>query len=287
MRLRDGAEFRQDCQVANYLDINRANWDERASVHAASADYDVQRFLRDPAALSDVVQFDQPRLGDLTGLDVVHLQCHIGTDTLSLKRLGATSVTGVDISPKSLTEARTLAADSGTTIEYVEADVYSAPAALRGRQFDLVYTGIGALCWLPSIEQWAEVVSDLLRPTGRLFIREGHPVLWSLDESRPGLRIDYPYFEQAEPQVWEDGGTYVETDHTFTATTTMEWNHSIGEILTALLQRGLRIDAFVEHDSVPWEALPGQMTRDQRGEWRLADGPERLPASYTLQATKL
>ena len=94
------------------------------------------------------MRFDLPRLGDIDGLDVVHLQCHLGTDTLSLARLGA-RVTGVDLSPASLEVARDLAARAGTSIEFVESDVYTAPAVL-GRRFDLVYTGIGALCWLPA-----------------------------------------------------------------------------------------------------------------------------------------
>ncbi|MGH2870899.1 MAG: class I SAM-dependent methyltransferase, partial [Solirubrobacteraceae bacterium] len=133
----------------SYLEINRANWDERAPAHAASPDYAVARFVEDPSFISHVVAFDRPRLGDLSGLRGVHLQCHIGTDTLSLHRLGA-RMTGVDLSPASLAHARELAASVGAQIEYVESDVYAAPQALGGRTFKLVYTGVGALCWLPS-----------------------------------------------------------------------------------------------------------------------------------------
>ena len=153
----------------DYLRINRENWDSRAPIHAQN--YGIDALLADPDALSGVVRFDLPRLGRLDGLDVVHLQCHIGTDTLSLARLGAASVTGVDLSPVSLGEARRLAAAAGTSIDYVEADVYSAPDAL-GRQFDLVYTGIGAICWLPRIDKWAQTVAALLRPGGRLLVLE-------------------------------------------------------------------------------------------------------------------
>ena len=119
----------------------------------------------------------------MAGLTGIHLQCHIGTDTLSLARLGA-RMTGLDLSPVSLEQARTLAADAGADIDYVEADTYSAPQALGGRTFDLVYTGIGALCWLPDIDRWAGVVDDLLEPGGRLFVREGHPMMWAVDETR-------------------------------------------------------------------------------------------------------
>lgn len=261
-----------------------ANWDDRAGAHAASPGYDVAAF-DDPAHLSDVVTFDRPLLGDLTGLHGVHLQCHIGTDTLSLSRLGAT-MTGLDFSAKSLAEARRLAAHAGADITYVESDVYGAPDVLGTGGFDLVYTGIGALCWLPDIRGWARTVAALLRPGGRLFIREGHPVLWSLEYGRPDaqLRLEYPYFEQKEPQIYDEGGTYVATDATFTNNVTHEWNHGLGEIVTAVLDAGLTVTGLVEHDSVPWEALPGHMRELPGGEWQVADRPARLPHTYTLQA---
>src|SRR5690606_5114585 len=126
------------------------------AVHARG--YGIDRLLADPAGLSGAVAFDRPRLGDIAGLDVVHLQCHLGTDTLSLARLGA-RVTGVDLSGVSLAEARSIAQRAGVAIEYVESDVYAAPDALGGRRFDLVYTGIGAICWLPSIDRWARTVA--------------------------------------------------------------------------------------------------------------------------------
>jgi SAM-dependent methyltransferase len=275
-----------DRPLEEYLEVNRASWDERAPAHAASPDYEVERFVRDPAHLSGVVQFDRPRLGDLTGLTGVHLQCHIGTDTLSLARLGA-AMTGLDLSPASLAEARALTARTGTDIEYVESEVYRAVEVLGAGRFDLVYTGVGALCWLPDIDRWAGVVAGLLRPGGRLFIREGHPMLWSIDETHTDrVVVDYPYFEREEPLILDASGTYVATDTVFTTTTTHEWNHGMGQIVTALLDHGLEITGLVEHDSVPWEAMPGQMTADDAGEWRLADRPWRLAASYTLQAIR-
>jgi hypothetical protein len=112
-------------------------------------------------------------------------------------------------------------------------------------------------------------------------------MLWTLAD--PGvdglLVVGYPYFEQAEPQVWDQGGTYVATDAVFEHTVTHEWNHGLGEIVTALLDAGLTVTGLAEHDSVPWNALPGLMTESD-GEWRLADRPCRLPCSYTLRAVK-
>jgi len=273
--------------VEDYAEINRANWDERAPAHAASPDYAVERFASDPAHLSEVVRFDLPLLGDVGGLRGVHLQCHIGTDTISLARLGA-SMTGLDFSNASLTQARRIAGLAGADVRFVQAEVYDALTVLEPASFDLVYTGIGALGWLPDIARWAAVVAGLLRPGGRLFIREGHPMLWALEDSRPDglLVVEYPYFEREEPMVFDEGGTYVETDAVFTHNRTHEWNHGLGEIMTALMTAGVDVTGFAEHDSVPWEALPGQMERIGGGEWRLADRPWRLPHTYTLQAVR-
>jgi 2-polyprenyl-3-methyl-5-hydroxy-6-metoxy-1,4-benzoquinol methylase len=274
-------------RVTDYRAVNRANWDDRAQAHAASADYNVGEFTTDPAHLSDVVRFDLPLLGDISGLRGVHLQCHIGTDTLSLARLGA-RMTGVDFSTKSLEQARALAEQAGPAIDYLESDVYTAAAVLDRSSYDLVYTGIGALCWLPDIKRWAQTVAALLKPGGRLFIREGHPILWSLEYERPDslLVLDVPYFEQVEPQIYDEAGTYVQTDAEFTHNVTHEWNHGIGEIVTAVLEAGLALTGLVEHTTVPWEALPGQMHRVANGEWQLKDRPERLPHTYTLQAVR-
>ena len=268
-------------------DVNRLNWDERAPAHAASPDYHVDQFIQDPAFLSYVVQFDVPRLGDVSGMRGVHLQCHIGTDTISLARLGA-RMTGLDFSPVALTEARRIAELAGADVVFVQADAYDAVSVLGASSFDLVYTGIGALCWLPDIRRWAQTVSGLLRPGGRLFIREGHPMLWSLDEQRGDqlLVCDYPYFETAEPLAFEEEGTYVETDTVFTHNTTHTRNHGLGEIITALLDAGMDLTAFDEHRSVPWEALPGSMICDAQGEWHLHTRPERVALTYTLQARK-
>jgi len=273
--------------VTDYRAVNRASWDERAPAHAASPDYGLAKFVADPGHLSDVVRFDLPLLGEIKGLRGVHLQCHIGTDTVSLARLGAT-MTGLDFSPPALAEGRRLAEASGTPVDFVESDLYAAPEALGRGGFDLVYTGIGALCWLPDIRRWARVVADLLRPGGRLFIREGHPMMWALPDPRPDglLALQHPYFEQVEPEIWTEGGTYVATDAKFVHNTTHSWNHGLGETVTALIDAGMAITGLAEHDSAPWDALPGQMTLLANGEWQLTDRPERLAHTYTLQAVK-
>jgi len=273
--------------VTDYLNVNRANWDDRVPAHLASADYQLQRFRDDPGFLSGVVRFDRPRLGDIAGLRAVHLQCHLGTDTISLARLGA-SLTGLDFSGPAVAAATELASATGADATFVQSEVYRAAEVLPAGEFDLVYTGIGALCWLPDIRRWGQVVAGLLRPGGRLFVRDGHPMLGAIDDLRPDglLSVDHPYFEQAEPLVWNDNGSYVATDVPVEHGLTHSWNHGIGEIVTAVLDAGLTLAGLAEHDSVPWDALPGMMAEAADGEFRLADRPERLAASFTLQAVK-
>jgi SAM-dependent methyltransferase len=274
--------------VDESTEANLRHWDERAPVHAASPDYGFDRFVADPAHLSDVVRFDRPRLGDVSGLRGVHLQCHIGTDTLSLSRLGA-RMTGLDFSGASIREARRLAEAAGADIDFVEADVRDAAEVLPRGSFDLVYTGIGALCWVPRIGPWARSVAALLRPGGRLFVREGHPMMWAMDEAHGDgtLLVTWPYVETPAPLVFDEPGTYVETDATLQHTVSHSWNHGIGEIIGAVLDAGLTLTQFVEHDSLPWNPFAeGALECDAHGEWRLRDRPERLPLSYTLQAVK-
>jgi len=267
-----------------YRRLNRASWDDRVPIHVGSPDYAADRF-DDPDFLSGVVRFDRPRLGDLRGVRGIHLQCHVGTDTVSLARLGAT-MTGLDFSPPALVAARSLATRAGVDVTFLEGDVDDAVAVAGAGSYDLVYTGIGALCWLPDVRRWAQVVAGLLAPGGRLFIREGHPVLWSVDETRTdALVIGYPYFEQAEPMVITEESSYVTSDVALTATTTHQWNHGLGEIVGAVLEAGLVLVGLEEHRSVPYEALPGRMERVGE-EFRLADHDERVPLTYTLQAVQ-
>ncbi len=273
--------------AAEYRRLNHANWEARVPLHVGPGGYGIDRYRRDPEMLSDVVSFDLPRLGDVAGLDVVHLQCHIGTDTLSLARLGA-RVTGLDFSGSALEAARKLFGDCGAEGTFVESDVYDAVDALGGGRFDLVYTGVGALCWLPRIDPWARVVAGLLRPGGRLFIRDMHPVLFTLDHERTGdlLVISHPYFETAEGVRLESDVSYVDHEGTVASPETIEFNHGMAEIITALLDAGMELTALEEHDSVAWCALPGLMEEQAPNEWRLVDRPERVPMSFTLQARK-
>lgn len=266
-----------------YLETNRANWDSRVPIHLQG--YRLENFRSDPTYISDVVRFDLPYLPNLEGLEGIHLQSHIGTDTLSLSRLGA-KMTALDFSKPALEAASSLASELGLGLDTVLCDVYSAPQFVD-KKFDFVYTGVGAICWLPSIEKWAEVVSYLLKPGGFLFIRESHPMLWSVGESRPNgdIAIDLDYFE---------GQAWVETEEQTYAgegkvsnPTNISFNHSLSEIFNALWKNGLRITTFQEHSTVPYNPLADEFHKlEDIDEWELVKNPRRLAASYTLCAYK-
>ena len=272
----------------SWREVNKANWESRVPLHTGPGAYQLGAF-DDPDYLSNVVRYDLPRLGRLTGLDVVHLQCHIGTDTVGLARLGARSVTGLDFSPAALRAARALAARAKAIISFVESDLYDAVDTMGPACFDVVYTGVGAICWLPDIARWAHVVADLLRPGGRLFLREGHPVLWSMSDPRSDglLVVEFPYFE-TDGVAFSEAVTYA-GEGTLAAPDIIHFNHGLGEIFNALWEAGLTITAFDEHREVPWNPLGDAMVASDThdGEFVLASGRDRMPLSYTLQAVKL
>ena len=266
--------------MADFLEGNRANWDDRVPVHLASDFYDVEGWLRDrpgPPA------WETEMLGPVARLDVVQLQCHFGLDALALADVGA-RVVGVDFSPAAIEAAEQLAsrAGLGDRARFVEADVLHAAAALFGEQFDLVYVTLGSLCWLPSVVEWAGQVAELTRSGGRLFIHDDHPLSWALAESR--LEIERSYFEEQEPLVDEAVATYTDGDAVLDRTRTYEWNHSLGEIVNALLERGFRIDRLEELPWTRWQRFPW-LSRLDDGRWALPERRPKVPLSFSISAT--
>lgn len=263
------------------LAINRANWDDRVPIHVASRFYDVEGWL---AARPGPRPREIEALGDVAGLDLVHLQCHFGLDTLAFATAAA-RVTGVNFSPAAITEARSLAERAGLVdrARFVEADVLRASEALAPDTYDIVYVSLGALCWLPSVGQWAGEVAALLRPGGRLYLHDGHPLAWALADDE--LRVEHTYFEEAEPFVDDVEVTYTDGEGRVAHRRAHEWNHSIGEIVSAVLEVGLQLDELTEHDWTIWPRFPWLVeTADHR--WEAPAGRPRVPLTFTLLASR-
>jgi len=261
------------------LEANRANWNERVGVHITSRFYDVEGWLRDaPLPPPEETDF----VGDVHGRNLVHLQCHFGMDTLRWARAGA-HVTGIDFSPEAVREATLLAQRAGLAGQsrFVCANVYDAPAALAGERFDVVYVSLGSLCWLPDVHEWGAVVAQLLKPGGRLFIHEVHPFITVFDDD--GERVTYDYFADAHsPLVVDDDATYTDGAR-LSSTTTYEWIQSIESILHALLDNGLVLEAFREHDWTVFQQTPW-LEAGGGGRYTISAGRPRVPLTFTIAA---
>jgi SAM-dependent methyltransferase len=258
--------------------INRAHWDERVPIHLRSPLYDVEAFKAGRRSLAAAQIRD---LAPVAGKRLVHLQCHFGLDTLSWARLGA-DVTGLDFSPPAIASARALAAEVALAARFVEADVYDAPAAL-GTTYDIVYTGVGALMWLPDMTRWAAVVAALLKPGGELYLVEFHPAEWMLDDDPLAIKVDY--FTPAAGFAYVDCGSYADRTARTTANETRQWNHPLGEVATALIRAGLRLTELRESGESYLQRWP-ILERAESGLWRMPAHLPSLPLMYTLRAAK-
>ena len=271
--------------MEDYLAINRRNWDDRAAIHIKdeAGGYALKDFLAGADNLHDI---EHAEIGDVTGLRIAHLQCHIGIDTLCLARRGA-SLAGLDFSPAALAAARRLQRQTGIAADFVEGNVYDARSLLAG-DFDMVYSTWGTIGWLPDIFAWAKVVASLLRPGGRLYLLEGHPFLMQLDEKTPELRIGYDWRTPLDkPIVMNEETTYTGDTAKLANTMTVEWVHPLGDVVNALIAAGMRIEALNEHELLAWQFAPIMVPVDgKRRMWRLPDGFPRTPVAFSVMAAK-
>jgi SAM-dependent methyltransferase len=257
--------------------LNRQWWDERVALHLAGEFYDVEGFL---AGRSTLRPFEAAEVGEVGGRTLVHLQCHFGLDTLSWARRGA-RVTGLDFSPAAVRAARELAGRAGLAAEFVEGCVDDAPGALGGRVFEIVYTSIGSIIWLPDIARWATVVRTLLAPGGRFYLAEFHPFSVVLGEE--DLTVTDSYFDPG-PFLHDEAGSYADPGATTEHRQSVTWQHGLGEVVTALAQAGLRIEFLHEHPytlRARWPFLERHADRT----FHMPDGRPQVPLLYSVLAT--
>lgn len=263
---------------ADWLALNRANWEDRVPIHAASRFYDLPGFV---AGREELRAFELDEVGDVTGLELLHLQCHIGTDTLSWVRHGAI-VTGLDFSGRAVETARELARRIGVAdAAFVESDVYEAQAALGGRTFDIVYTGLGALPWLPDVVRWARVAASLVKPGGFLYLAEFHPFGDTLDEE--AKCVEYDYFA-SEPTLWDEDFTYTDSERPLESTKSVGFQHTLGSVVSAVAGAGLRLEFLHEYDYTLFPRFTN--LEAEHGRYRLPAGRPRVPLIYSLRAAK-
>jgi 2-polyprenyl-3-methyl-5-hydroxy-6-metoxy-1,4-benzoquinol methylase len=259
----------------SYFEQNRELWDKRTPVHKSSDFYDLEGFLSGKPSLRSI---ELSELGDVSGKNLLHLQCHFGMDSLDWARRGA-RVTGIDFSPEAINEARSLNDQIGLDADFICANVYDPVDALKDK-FDIVFTSYGVIGWLPDLDKWAGIIASYLKPGGVFYMAEFHPVVWIFDDDFEKIKYSY---ENREVIVTESKGTY--TDRTAEINSReYSWNHSISEVLNALLSAGMQLQFFNEHMFSPYNCF-NKMT-GEKDKWYIAGLEEKIPMVYSLGAVK-
>jgi 2-polyprenyl-3-methyl-5-hydroxy-6-metoxy-1,4-benzoquinol methylase len=274
-------EYRE--RIGEATAVNRRYWDAMAAVHGNGSDayYDVDALQAGESSMTAAEELAvRHAVGDVRGLDVLHVQCHIGFDSVTLARRGA-RVTGVDLSAASLEKARQVAQRCGVAVDFLQGDAMSLPQSLHGR-FDLAYATIGVLCWIGDIDAWMRSVAATLRPGGKLVLVDIHPLYNMLASAGP-LRADFPYGFTGPIDSDEDG-SYADPTAELAATGTRQFAHSLGEVVTASVAAGLRVQSLHEHLESEWDPRGGVLTRDDDGVHRLRLDDQLLPVLFTLVA---
>lgn len=265
------------------IEINRRNWDERAIIHARDTTgvYGLDRVRSNESRLHPI---EAAELGDISKKKLLHLQCHIGTDTLRLVRLGAI-VTGLDFSAEAIRAARRLADEAGLKADFVEGRVDEAPRLAPG-PFDLVYVTWGTICWLPDIAAWAHVIAAVLAPGGELYFADAHPSFLLMEQRDGKLEPTYDFHTPADhPLEFTEATTYTGDPTVMMHQSTRVWIHPLSAIMGALIEAGLTIKMFHEHELLPWQQFQ-IMVPSSDGRWCLPKGHSRFPLSFSLRARK-
>jgi 2-polyprenyl-3-methyl-5-hydroxy-6-metoxy-1,4-benzoquinol methylase len=265
-----------DPEWLHYRDANLRRWDDLVAVHERA--YGIEAFR---AGASSLTPLEVAEVGEVGEKRLLHLQCHFGLDTLSWARLGAT-VIGLDFSAKAIDLASQLADERDIPAEFVCSDVYDAAANVDG-QFDVVVTSYGVLCWLPDLRQWAEMISQLLAPGGFFYIVEQHPIGSMFLGSSGELVARHAYFNTGA--IEETGqGSYADPSAVLEHPTSFEWQHSLSDIINAVVGAGLRIDFLHEFPICRFQWL-SVMEQGEDGWWRVP-GRDDVPFLFSLKASK-
>ena len=261
------------------LESNKHLWNTLTPAHLASDFYDVEGFR---AGRNQLLPIEVSEVGDVRGKSLLHLQCHFGLDTLSWARLGAL-VTGVDFSDRAIEIARSLAAESVLEAQFICSDIYALKGVLD-REFDIVFTSYGVLCWLPDLEEWARIISHYLKPGGIFYIAEFHPLIYIFKRRSDAaeLFISRSYFSRAEPERFQGGCDYAsDLKHDLIS---YEWQYSLGKIISSLIGVGLRVQFLHEHPESPCSWFPAMKKDPGHRIWRIKGDP--IPLTFSIRAIK-
>ena len=264
-----------------YTKTNLRNWECRVPLHLRS--YPLEKFK---SGWDPLFPIEAEELGIIKGLKVLHLQCHIGMDSLGLVRRGA-EVTGLDFSPSAIDAARLLSAETGLQAKFIQGDVYETPKLIKTK-FDLVYTTWGTITWLPDIAKWAQVVVAMLKRGGRLYLADGHPSMLVMEEEDGQFVHKYPWrTDPASPLHFDEEITYTGEAMPKDGSDSYDWAHPLSSIIGGLLDAGMQLDFLHEHETLPWAYVTLlKPDADEPRMFRLPDSMPKLPLSFSLGATK-
>jgi 2-polyprenyl-3-methyl-5-hydroxy-6-metoxy-1,4-benzoquinol methylase len=263
-------------EYEHYFKANKELWNQRTAIHKDSSFYDVSSFVQGKSSLNEI---ELRELGDVQGKKILHLQCHFGMDSLSLVRIGA-DVTGVDLSDTAIEQANKLKTELSLDAKFICCNVYDLKTHLKD-QFDIVFTSYGVIGWLPDLNKWASLISYFLKPGGFFYMAEFHPVVWMLDEDFKEVKY---YYHNQETIVINSKGTYADPDAVIQAKE-YSWNHSIGEVLNALIGQDLQLNFFNEYPYSPYPCF-NNVVQGADGNWRVKDLENKIPMVYSLKAAK-
>ena len=262
-----------------FMNKNRDYWDERVPIHARTSSYGLEQFL---AGTNKLNPLEIREVGDVQGKNLLHLQCHFGLDTLSWARLGA-HVTGVDFSQPAIELAQDLAQRSNLNARFLCCNLYSLPNHLMG-QYDIVFTSYGVLNWLPDISRWAQIVASYVKPGGFFYIADFHPFAMVFDDDINHLEYRYPYFGNQAIQ-FESRGSYADRNVETRINDEFSWNHTLSEIISGLIENGLRIEFLHEFPFSVFQQFP-ILEMDENGMWVFPNGQHPIPLMFSLRAVK-
>ena len=266
--------------MKDYKDSNLKFWDSIIEEHVQSDFYDVPGFLKGKTTLDSL---ELELVGDVSGRTLLHLQCHFGLSTLSWVRLGAIA-TGVDFSPAAISAASELSKKSGLHARFIESNIYNISSNLD-EKYDIVFASYGVLCWLPDLTNWAKEIEQCMKSGGRFHLVEYHPLMNTLDSgSGNDVVLKKSYFNEGV-EIFESEGSYANPESPI-KNSTYEWSHSIGEVITALLEAGLHIDNFAEYPYATDGSWISYLRKSDDGKWRVPDHKWGVPLTFSLSASK-
>lgn len=267
----------QPAQLNEIFEANKDAWNKRTGVHKDSKFYDVTSFKAGKTSLNKI---DLDEVGDVKGKSLLHLQCHFGMDTISWAREGAIA-TGMDLSDGAINYAKQLSEEVDVPAEFVCCNLYDLKEHLDAK-FDIIFTSYGVIGWLPDLNKWASIIAHFLKPGGSFHLMEFHPVVWMMDENLE--RVKY-YYHNEEIISEESTGTYTDR-YADIKYTEHSWNHSLSEVVNALINHGLRIEHLNEFPYSYYNCF-NNLVQGYDGNWRVNRLENKIPMMYSIKAIRI